>query len=791
MTALLTGLTTTVPVSLAPTAAGNVIGVNGYGRGFLVVGGTTGFPLGISAGVTVAATTVTPAKYYISGVNVVRGGENYYAPPGVSISGATGARATLIGDSVGSITITTSATTYAGAPPVAISGNQAAGALATATLRGGVVSVGVRGGSSYSTPPAVTFAAAGGATAIEEAQARVVLRRSTSGAANGLVTSALIEDSGIYEWNSSSLGANVSPAAGTATGGLVLRPRVSGVITAVTLSSGGSQYTVPPTVTFEPAGNRREGSGAAAVASLNGTSAVASVELLSPGAGYSGRVNIVFSSDKASAVAVMAPRLAGKYLLGYRLVAADGTPGDLGPLLTVDCGDGAADFSWVVPAISDSRVARIELWRTTSDQAITLYRVASLTAGGVTFVEGLPDEDLANPERAITLNGAQSKYLELPILTAEGLPNAYRFGIPPSTMSVVTLFADRAWYAVDTTGAEPNTVYFSGAQEYESVPKENQLVLQTTGRDSDVLTGLMPMGGALYACQRRSILRVTVGAQPLLSASAVPAAQRGLLNDRCWDQFEGIAYMADSAGVYAFDGSSTDPISDPVSTYWTAPALDFSKKQWFFLRVDAGERVVRFYFSAAGQAGDYPKSALCYSLTTKAWWLEEYAVAVSCGVRVQRSNATTELVASGGRLMLTNSGLTDEGTAIPYVLRTGAMPLTDEPQRAARVVYTPTASSHQLNARLYYNNSATPRNNAIATDRGTGFVTTTGSTQATLDMAAARSPLGAAVGSAQFTLAGRLDDRSAGADRYVALELAGEQSTSRPVIHRLEVKGAG
>jgi hypothetical protein len=358
-------------------------------------------------------------------------------------------------------------------------------------------------------------------------------------------------------------------------------------------------------------------------------------------------------------------------------------------------------------------------------------------------------------------------------------------------MSVVTLFADRAWYAVDTTGAEPNTLYFSGVREYESVPKENQLVLQTTGRDSGVLTGLMPMGGALYACQRTALLRVTVGAQPLLSASATPAAQRGLINDRCWDQFEGIAYLADASGVYAFDGSSTDPISDPISTYWTVPTIDFSKRRWFFLRVDAAERVVRFYFSAAGQSGEYPKSALCFSLTTKAWWLEEYAVAVSCGVRVQRSGTQSELVGADGRLMQTNSGLTDDGTAIPYVLRTGAMPLTDEQQRAVRVVYTPTASAHPLNARLYYNNTATPRANAVATDRGTGFVTTTGSTQATLDLSAARSPLGQAVGSAQFSLAGRLDDRSAGADRYVALELAGEQSSSRPILHRLEIKGAG
>lgn len=799
MTAIWTGLTTVAPVSLAPSADGRVLGVNGYGRGFVAFGGTTAYPIGVTAPPAVSASTTTsPQYYYVSGVEVVRGGENYYAPPNVSINGVTGARATLIGDAVGSISITTSATTHTGAPAVSISGNQATGAAAKATVRGGVVAVSVRGGGSYSTSPAVTFTAAGGVTEVEPAQGRIVLSRATYGAAQGLVTSVLIEDPGIYEWDGSALGVNARPVSATASGGLALRPQVSGVITALTLTSGGADYSVPPAVVITSQGNLREGGGAAAVASLAGTSAVTAIDLLSPGNGYSGKVSIAFQSERATAVAVVQPRLAGKYLLGWRFVSLDGTPGDLCPLQTVDCRDRASSFSWNLSGVtptdgSPSRISRLELWRTTADQAITLYRVASLTIAQITgtFTDGLTDDELTNPERNTTLNGAESKYLELPILTDDGLPNAFRFGIPPSTMSVVTLFADRAWYAVDRTGAEPNAIYFSGAQEYDSVPAENQLVLQNTGREADVITGLMPMAGVLYAGQRRTLLRVTVGDQPLLSASAVPAAQRGMLNDRCWDQFEGVAYIADATGVYAFDGSGSEPISDPVSTFWTASTIDFAKRAFCFLRVDPSERVVRFYFSATGQSGDYPKSALCFSLTTKAWWLEEYAVAVSCGVRGEVAGKQAELVGADGRLMQAGVGLTDAGAPIPYAMRTGALPLNADPKRGVRVLYSPTASSHSLQARLYYNNSSSPRPNAIATDRGTGFVTATGSTQATLDMASARSPLGPSSGLAQFSLSGRLDDRSVGADRHVAIELAGEQSATRPVLHRLEAEGVG
>lgn len=803
MTTIWTGLTTAAPVSLAPTAEGKVLGVNGFGRGFVAVGGTTAYPIGITAAPTVAAASVTsPAFYYVSGVEVVRGGENYYAPPAVVISGVTGARAAMVGDAVGSITITTSATTHTVAPAVSIGGAQAGGAQASAAVRGGVVAVNVQGGAgTFSSPPAITFTPASGVTALRPAQARAVLQFATAGATQGPVTSVVIEDPGIYEWTGIASGA--APVSAAATGGLSLTPQVSGVVTAITLSVSGSKYTVAPSVILSADGSAREGSGAAAVADLQGTTTVKAIQLLTGGSGYSGRVDVALTSEPAVAVAVMQPRLAGRYLLGWRFIAADGTAGDLCPLRTLDCGERASSIQWNLTGISladgsPSRVSRLELWRTTADQAITLYRVASLTAAQVAalspsflFTEGMVDAELSDPERNTTINGAESRYQELPILTDEGLPNAYRFGIPPSSMSVVTLFADRAWYAVDRTGAEPNTLYFSGVQEYDSVPAENQLILQNVGREADVITGLMPMAGVLYVGQRRTLVRVTVGDQPLLTSSAVPVAQRGMLNDRCWDQFDGLAFIADSMGLYAFDGSGADPVSDPVSTFWSAPTIDFAKSAWFFVRVDQTERVVRFYFSAVGQTGDFPKSALCFSLTTKAWWLEEYAVAVSCGVRAQRSGKQAELVGADGRLMQANTGLTDDGTPIPYVMRTGSMPINKDPKRGVRVLYTPTASSHNLHARLYYNTDQSPRPNAIASDRGTGFVTTTGGTQASLDMAAARSPLGTASGFAQFSLAGRIDDRSAGADRHVAVELAGEQSATSPVLHRLEVEGVG
>jgi hypothetical protein len=785
---LWTGLTTAAPVTLTGSADGNAYAVNGYQRGVSVIGGTTAYPIGLTAPSAVSAASFfgATARIYVTNLVLTDGGENYHAAPGVGVTGVAAARARMIGDAVGSLTFTTSATTHQQAPEVDISGGQATNATVAGTLQGGVALVTVQGGAAtHSGFATVTFTPAANVTAVRAAQAKVNFRRINSSATSGPLSAVVIEDPGVYTWGNAAL---TGPAlTATAPGGVVLTPVLSAGFSALTIVNGGSRYVTPPAVIFSTTSGD-PGSGAAAVAVLNGKSSVDKVELLSPGSGYAGNVTIELTSRQATGVAEVQRNLTGKYLTGWRFVDAYGMPGDLCPLKVVDCAAGANAIRWNFTGFSmadgsPNRVAKIELWRTTSDQAITLYRAASLTAAEVTALVGntydddLPDFMLADPERL--------GYAELPILTPQGLPNAFRFGVPPTNMSVVTLFNDRAWYAVDRTGAEPNTIYFSGTQEYESVPKENQIILENTGRDTDAITGLMPLGGSLYIGQRRTLTRLTTGDEPLLEAAASPVAQRGLLNDRCWDQWDGVAYLVDRHGLYQFSGGQADPISDPIAPLWSQ--IDFSKQAFFFVRVNAPEQVVRLYFAPTGSASAYPTSAACYSLITKAWWIEEYAVPLTCGVRLDNG----EHAGTDQKLVRVSEGLTDLGASVPYVLRTGNYPIANDPKRSVRLLYTPTSTSHPLKARVYYNGSTAPRPNAITSDRGTGFVTVGGSTDATLDLASARSPLGPATGHAEAMMAGRIDDRSAGGDRHLAVELAGTQSDSPMVIHRMDVEGAG
>ena len=788
-----TGLTTTTPSSLVPTSQGNAYCVNGAARGVAVIGGVTGYPLGVTTARTItAASDATTLYYYVSSIDVVEPGENYTSPPSVSVSGLSGVRALLDGPLVGRITFTTSGDTYTSPPPVVITGGQASGAQAKVIVRGSVSSVNVDPGfAMYSSAPAITFYASTTAvTEIRPAKGRAVVTFNRFAATSGPVTSIVLTDKGLYEWDSSVL-LTARPVAATAAvgiGGVYSAAAVvecAGAVNAITATSGGTGYSTPPSVSFISNGPLKKGGGAQAIAGVTG-STVSEYTLATYGNGYDGSVKATVASDPAVAIVVMAPRMAGTYLCGVRLVGRDGVPGNLCPLVTVECGERASSIVWNLSNITladgtPNRIAKMELWRTTGDQAITLYKVAEFTATRSSYTDTLTDAKLSDANR--------SGYAEMRILTEDGYTNAYRFGVPPSNMSVVTMFQDRAWYAVDTSGTQPNVLYFSEIDEPESVAEDAQVVIQTNGRDSDSITGLMPFDGVMYVGQNRNIVRLTVGTTPYADASATNVAQRGLLNDRCWDRFGDMAYIADSAGLYAFKGSGAESLSDAVGNYWSDPLIDFSKSKWFFLQVNPAERVVRFYFVAVGSNATYPNTALCYSLITQSWWTETYAQELSAKLSAQRGGGYANYVGSSTGAMLTSAGTMDAGSSISYSLKTGNYPLTNDPKRSVRLTYTPVAGN--LGVSLFYNNSSSARPNAAAVSRGDSFTVATGSTEAILDMSATRSALGPSTGFAQLSLSGRLEDRSSGADRMVAVGLAGTRSSAAPVIHSVEIEGAG
>jgi hypothetical protein len=269
------------------------------------------------------------------------------------------------------------------------------------------------------------------------------------------------------------------------------------------------------------------------------------------------------------------------------------------------------------------------------------------------YLDDLTDEELRDPNRA--------GYAAMPIVLPNGQLNANRFGVPPSDKAVVVRFQDRFWYAVDTSGNQPNTILYSEVDEPESVPDINEIILQQNARDSDAITALMPFGPMLIVMQARSAHSLSFAKQPVLDAQVTPIAYRGAVNQRCWCLLDGVAYVIDQYGVYSLAGSGQiEAISQPVDDIFITKT-DYAKSKWFFVSADPALRVIRVFIALKGDgSAGYPTLAMCYHIDSKTWWQERYPMRLSgaCGVRLSNGDNRVAYAGRGG-IYLLNEGSCD------------------------------------------------------------------------------------------------------------------------------------
>lgn len=789
----------------------DVYGVDGMGRGVRWTGAATTAvqPIGINKPFSGLAVTATAgAVSAVQAVQMVNGGAGYNNIPDVSFSGsptvAAQARAVVTNGRVSSVVVTNPGAGYTSTPAVSFSGGIGSGAVFGVGCTGGVARVRVTGaGSGYAVTsanstfvgPSVVFNNTQGLT---EAHAHVIITP------QGKVSEIVLTSAGT---GCTATGVTASISGGSGTGATLAVDQFF-TVGSVTASNAGSGYMAAPVITFQAASNDPTGGGAAATCTVNTTGNISGVTILSGGT-YSRPPTAVILDTTAKATATMVKALKGKYRCCYRFL--DDTPEDQGgpipssisELKDIDCSSGSSSLNWPsIPTTGiDARVTAAELWRSTADQSVLLFRVATIqradfagTAGKV-FTDSFSDKDLADSTR--------DGYGLMPITLPSGQINARRFEVPPGEMAIGVMFQDRAWYGVDTTGARPNTLMFSEIDEPESVPAENELVIQENTNDPDKLVALIPLGAMMLLAQTCHLYRLTYVAQPIIDAAVTLVSYRGILNNRCWDVLGGVAYIVDSNGMYAYDGQQDAAVSVPIDNLWRDKVIDFSKADKFHVRADPASQVVRFYYSRTGDAAPQAGNgevvgvrALCYCVSTKAWWEETYPTAITSTCRLPLQNSNQVVVGTDwGSLCKPSSGVdagwANNGTgssAIPLTLRSGAMTIINEKTNSSiTLLYTPTAADWDLTLNLAYNNSSTVRANAIYSDRGTGFKADTAG--ATLNMNKARSSLGDATGIATAYFSGGVDPRSSGADRHIAVVLESTAGTQRPVIHQMEVDG--
>jgi hypothetical protein len=774
-----------IPASFVRSRFNDLYVFDGMARG-LRWDGTAGTmqPIGLQKPFKGPAVTVASSAMsgYVDAINVVSAGNGYSTAPTVTLTGgspttAAVARAEVSGGRVIGVTVSDAGKGYTSAPTVAISTSNAAGAAFNVGVLGSVRAMTVSsGGSGYTSAPTVVFSTAQGLT---KANASVTVT-------DGVVSAIDLLSGGTGA--TTAVTASLSGGGGT---GASLQVGMQFGVSAVTVTNGGTGFNVAPTIGFQADPTDSIASAAAATAEVSGGS-ITKVAV-SNGGSYSLTPTVTLGDFNATATATISNSMRGKYKCAIRYI--DSTPekfrgpvaSSISHLVEVDTAAGGSTLTWTLAhAGLDDRVHAVELWRTTSDQSVLLFRVAKILRSDAnftgTYTDTLTDEQLIDVER--------DGYGLLPVTLPSGQLNARRFGVPPANFAVACMFQDRCWLAVDTTGEKPNTLYYSEVDEPESIPLENELVVQENAGDSDAVVALIPLGSFLIAAQSRHLYKLSYVAQPVLDASIMLAAYRGVLNSRCWDVMGGVAFIADSYGIYVFDGQNDQPISLPVDDYFRDGVIDFTKSSLFFLRADSSTKVIRFFYCNATDSA--PVRALCYSAPNKAWWDEVYSVPVTASAPYAVSGQQGVAYAAGGGFVRM-AGHSDLGTAIPYSMRTGNMQLTTEDgKRGISILYTPTAGDATLSLSRHFNGSDTARNNAVAVDRGDGFVTSGSGPASTLNMKLTRSSLGDASGVARAMFSGGVEERSAGIDRHVAIAMAGTQSSSAnaPAIHAVVVEGA-
>lgn len=247
--------------------------------------------VGIAAGVTKAGSIFTasdfggysgerldllPTTVVSVDVRVTSHGKNYDLIPYYDVTpptdGPTAKVTAAFDGKVIAVAIESEGSGFSSPPVVTFSGGNGSGATAVAVIEGGVGSLAITSpGSGYFLPPSLRFNGTG-----------IPATGRCSVDANGNIVSAAIESPGVYR----------SP------------PTVEIIpdkwLTAINVSSGGAEYSTPPTVSICGTGNGR---GAAAFAKIDG--AVVEVEVVLGGRGYSpdDPPEIVFTSQSGATAA--------------------------------------------------------------------------------------------------------------------------------------------------------------------------------------------------------------------------------------------------------------------------------------------------------------------------------------------------------------------------------------------------------------------------------------------------------------------------------------------------------
>lgn len=437
----------------------------------------------------------------------------------------------------------------------------------------------------------------------------------------------------------------------------------------IKVNSGGSGFVLTPEILYSGGG----GYGLELQASV-AAGVITAVTVLDGGANFTSVPSLSVSVGAATAAAVMRPTMVGDYDCAARWVD-DSVPEDKGgpiyssfsPITSFNAGPNVTfrstnELTWSIPFFTakPARASKVELWRTSADQSLVFYKLATFTPSSLSVAAGtdrFSDEQLFDPDR--------TDYAAIPVVLPNGALNAYRFGQPRTDMAVCVSFQDRLWYGVSTSGQKINSLFFSEYDEFESCPDTNEIAIQQNIKDADYLTALIPFGGSLLAMQTAHCYSMAYASDPTLDATVQLVGFRGCFNQNTWDIFEGTLYVMDERGIYAMQASGgIESISEPIADIFRSKLLrkNGTSDSWFHLKIDPYTKILRLFCSFIGDGNPtFPSRALCYHIESKTWWIERWPSLISASTTVKSATdiALAAYASSNRKLYRLDQGFHD------------------------------------------------------------------------------------------------------------------------------------
>ena len=462
----------------------------------------------------------------ISRITVINGGQEYLSAPQITISGGGGtgaqARASLVGGSVGSIQIVTAGSGYLSQPSVSINNGSGAQVLVRLKPSGlGAVSLTNNGGSTYSSPPALTITPAGSGATISSLTlksvgvdlvnngvgyvtgdtllasggiaSRSVAIQVLSVNSTGAIQTFNVIDSGSYTDLPQLFANNVIGGSGAGASF-----NISMGIETVTIGSGGSQYTAPPLVVFTGVGTSALGATAQTVISQG---VVTSVTVTSPGSGYLSMPGATISNGSG---AIAQAILAGTSIAAVTIIN-QGSGYLTNPQVTLSGGGGTG--AQITAQVIAGKV-----------MSVTLVNPGSgYTSLPQISIEGNAQLSLSlspAPVDRIVVTAPGANYVDAPAITISGAATA-RASLIPTTIAGIDVVDGGSLYASD-----PLVIWSAGVSQISSPVYPITRVNRSFSLNSITVTG----SGTGYQSTPQVVLSApSIGGTPAQATASLSA----------------------------------------------------------------------------------------------------------------------------------------------------------------------------------------------------------------------------------------------------------------------------